>query len=70
MILPADIATYEIAGRQLIVLSILVLYFGEFLTHRINFLQKNNIPASVTGVYGGSDSHINLSVSSVKKSAA
>ena len=49
MILPADIATYEIAGRQLIVISILVLYFGEFLTHRINFLQKNNIPASVTG---------------------
>lgn len=49
MILPADIATYEIAGRQLIVLSILTLYFGEFLTQRINSLQKNNIPASVTG---------------------
>ncbi len=43
------IPTYEIAGRQIIIMSILVLYLGTFVTKHINFLNKNNIPNSVTG---------------------
>jgi ESS family glutamate:Na+ symporter len=40
---------YEFTGRQIVVLAILVLYLGEFITHRVALLRKNNIPASVTG---------------------
>jgi len=40
---------YEIAGRQIILLSILVLYLGSFITKRSRFLQNNNIPVAVTG---------------------
>lgn len=41
--------TYEIVGRQVILLSILVLYLGSFITKRSLFLQNNNIPVAVTG---------------------
>ena len=40
---------YEIAGRQLVVVSILVLYLGYIITSRSGFLRRNNIPVSVTG---------------------
>lgn len=40
---------YELMGREIVVLSILFLYLGEFITHRIAFFRKNNIPASVIG---------------------
>ncbi|MCL6416835.1 sodium/glutamate symporter [Aestuariirhabdus sp. Z084] len=41
--------TYPIGGLKLLVMAILVLYLGEFLTHRFPFLLNNNIPAAVTG---------------------
>ena len=41
--------TYEIAGRQILILAILVLYVGTFLTKHFPFLRRNNIPESVTG---------------------
>lgn len=41
--------TFEIAGRQVLILAILVLYLGNFITNRTQFLQDNNIPQSVTG---------------------
>lgn len=44
-----DIATYELAGRQIVILSIVVLYLGTFINDRISFFRKNSIPASVTG---------------------
>ena len=40
---------YEIAGRQIVVLSILVLYLGYFIKRRVGFLGKYSIPVSVTG---------------------
>jgi ESS family glutamate:Na+ symporter len=40
---------YLIEGRQIIILAILVLYFGFFLTQKITFLRKYSIPVSVTG---------------------
>jgi glutamate:Na+ symporter, ESS family len=45
----AIVPTFEMAGRQIVVLSILVLYLGVFITRRVSFLQKHNIPPSVTG---------------------
>jgi ESS family glutamate:Na+ symporter len=36
-------------GRHIIVMAILVLYLGRFLKSKSNFLQQNNIPASVIG---------------------
>lgn len=41
--------TYEIAGRQVIILAVLVLYLGYFVTRRAAFLRDNNIPVAVTG---------------------
>ncbi|RRJ83994.1 sodium/glutamate symporter [Aestuariirhabdus litorea] len=38
-----------VAGRYLVIMAIVVLYGGEYLTSRSRFLQQNNIPASVTG---------------------
>ena len=50
----ADVAetgprTHEIAGTQIVVLAILVLYLGEFITRHWRFLRDNNIPTPVTG---------------------
>ena len=45
----AATSTYELMGREIMVLSILFLYLGEFMIHRVAFLRKNNIPASVAG---------------------
>ena len=36
-------------GRHIIVMAILVLYLGRFLKSKSDFLQQNNIPASVIG---------------------
>ena len=41
--------SFDLAGRHILVMAILVLYFGKFIKHRSNFLQRNNIPASVIG---------------------
>jgi len=41
--------TYEIAGRQILILAILVLYVGTFISRHFPFLRRNNIPESVTG---------------------
>ena len=38
-----------LAGRQILVMAILVLYLGKFIKQRSGFLQRNNIPASVIG---------------------
>ena len=39
----------NIAGTQLIVLAIAVLYLGEKLNKKFSFLEKNSIPTAVTG---------------------
>ncbi|MCZ6834500.1 MAG: sodium/glutamate symporter, partial [Planctomycetota bacterium] len=39
----------EIAGVDFLILSIVVLYLGQFLTRRISILGNNNIPPAVTG---------------------
>lgn len=39
----------EVSGVDIIVVSILVLYLGMFITRHIAFLKNNNIPAPVTG---------------------
>lgn len=48
-VVSAVVPTHEITGRQIVVLSILVLYLGKLMTNRVSFLVRNNIPASVTG---------------------
>jgi ESS family glutamate:Na+ symporter len=40
---------WELEGRHIMVMAILVLYLGKFLKSRSDFLQRNNIPASVVG---------------------
>ncbi|NIW24814.1 MAG: sodium/glutamate symporter [Gammaproteobacteria bacterium] len=39
----------ELNVRQTLILAILVLFLGRFLTHRINFLRIYNIPEPVSG---------------------
>jgi ESS family glutamate:Na+ symporter len=41
--------TLQLDLRQTIILAILVLYLGKFLTKRISFLQTFNIPDAVSG---------------------
>ena len=41
--------THEIEGGDFLILSILVLFLGIYLTEKIAFLKRNNIPAAVTG---------------------
>lgn len=40
---------YTIAGNQIIVMSIFVLYLGEYITGKSKFLKSNNVPSPVTG---------------------
>jgi ESS family glutamate:Na+ symporter len=40
---------WALEGRHIIVMAILVLYLGKFLKSKSDFLQRNNIPASVIG---------------------
>lgn len=40
---------WELEGRHIMVMAILVLYLGKFLKSKFDFLQRNNIPASVIG---------------------
>jgi len=44
-----NISVIELGTRQVLLLSIIVLWFGIFLTKKINFLSEYNIPAPVTG---------------------
>jgi len=44
-----DISIIELGTRQVLSLSIIVLWLGIFLTKRINFLDEFNIPTPVTG---------------------
>jgi len=44
-----DISIVELGARQVLLLSIVVLWIGIFLTKKINFLSDFNIPAPVTG---------------------
>ena len=44
-----DISIIELGARQVLELSIIVLWLGIFLTKKINFLNDFNIPAPVTG---------------------
>ena len=39
----------EFTGVGILILSIFVLYLGQFLTRRIALLENNNIPPAVTG---------------------
>jgi ESS family glutamate:Na+ symporter len=41
--------TLVLDGRQTIVLAIIVLFFGKFLTSKVPFLHKYNIPEPVSG---------------------
>ena len=43
------ISIIELGARQVLELSIIVLWLGIFLTKKINFLSEFNIPAPVTG---------------------
>ncbi len=40
---------YQIAGVDLVIVSVVVVYLGVFLTRHISVLQHNNIPSAVTG---------------------
>lgn len=40
---------HELEGTDVVILSVLVLYVGNFLTRKIPFLKKYNIPSAVTG---------------------
>lgn len=40
---------WELQGRHILVMAILVLYLGKFIKTKSEFLQRNNIPASVIG---------------------
>lgn len=40
---------YQIAGVDLVIVSVVVVYLGVFLTRHISVLQNNNIPSAVTG---------------------
>lgn len=40
---------YQVQNVNVLILSILVLYLGVFLTKKIPFLEKNNSPSAVTG---------------------
>jgi ESS family glutamate:Na+ symporter len=40
---------WELQGKHILVMAILVLYLGKFLKSKSDFLQRNNIPASVIG---------------------
>ena len=40
---------YHVEGAEVLIVSILVLFLGTFLTNRIAFLHKYNIPDAVTG---------------------
>ena len=39
----------ELSPRQTIIVAILVLYFGKFLTSKVAFLREYNIPEPVSG---------------------
>lgn len=41
--------SYQLDPRQTIIVAILVLYLGKYLTARIKFLQDFNIPSAVSG---------------------
>lgn len=40
---------WELQGRHIVVMAILVLYMGKFIKSKSTFLERNNIPASVIG---------------------
>jgi ESS family glutamate:Na+ symporter len=40
---------YQFSERQTIIIAILVLYLGKYLSKNIKFLQDYNIPDAVTG---------------------
>jgi len=40
---------YQFSQRQTIIMAILVLYLGKYLTKNIKFLQDYNIPDAVAG---------------------
>lgn len=40
---------WELQGRHIVVMAILVLYVGKYLRDKSSFLTRNNIPASVLG---------------------
>lgn len=40
---------YQIEGGDVLIISILVLFLGTFITNKIAFLKRYNIPAAVTG---------------------
>lgn len=40
---------YQVHGFDVLIISILVLYLGTFLTHKLHILRDYNIPAAVTG---------------------
>jgi ESS family glutamate:Na+ symporter len=42
-------SSYQLDPRQTIIMAILVLYLGKYLTARIKFLQDFNIPGAVSG---------------------
>jgi len=42
-------SSYQLDPRQTIIVAILVLYLGKYLTARIKFLQDFNIPGAVSG---------------------
>jgi len=44
-----DSTLIELGTRQVLILSIVVLWLGIFLTKKFNFLNEFNIPAPVTG---------------------
>jgi ESS family glutamate:Na+ symporter len=44
-----EISIIELGSRQVLLLSIVVLWLGIFLTKKINFLNEFNIPAPVSG---------------------
>ena len=44
-----NVSIIEFNTRQVLILSIIVLWLGIYLTKRIKFLNEFNIPAPVTG---------------------
>ncbi len=44
-----NVTEYHIAGADVLMVSILVLFLGAFITKKLRFLQHYNIPAAVTG---------------------
>ena len=40
---------YELTGVNVIIVSLVVLWFGNLLTNKVAFLKNNNIPVPVTG---------------------